>query len=235
MIRCAIIDDEPFARKLLEEFISKTPDLMLAGSYSSPLKARELVNNKKIDAIFLDIQMPDITGIDFLKSAQHRPLVILTTAYAEYALEGFELDVVDYLLKPFDFNRFLKAVNKLSDRLKNVTDNALPSKTEDFIFVKDGKKLVKIDLPSIAYIKGSREYVTIVTADNRKIMTLQSMKNLEQDLSNSFIRIHNSFIVNLKMISEIHKDEVVIKNETFPIGVSYKRNFLARIKEHTQE
>jgi len=236
MIRCAIIDDEPYARKLLEEFISKTPDLALAGSYSSPLKARELVNHKKIDAIFLDIQMPDITGIDFLKSAQYRPLVILTTAYAEYALKGFELDVVDYLLKPFDFNRFLKAVNKLSDRLKNnLPDNPSASKTKDFIFVKDGKKLVKIDLPSIAYIKGSREYVTIVTADNKKIMTLQSMKNLEQDLSTSFIRIHNSFIVNLKMISEIHKDEVVIKNETFPIGISYKKNFLSRIKEHTQE
>jgi DNA-binding LytR/AlgR family response regulator len=234
MIHCLIIDDEPLARKLLEEFISKTPDLVLVDSCTSALKAREVLAMKKVDLLFLDIQMPDLSGIDFLRSYKRPPAVILTTAYAEFALEGFELDVTDYLLKPFDFNRFLKAVNKISIPREIAQTTALPASSEDHIFVKDGNKLVRLNLNSILYIKGAREYVTIVMPD-RKVTSLQSLKLLEEDLPQSFIRIHNSYIINSSFIVEVHKDDVLINNELLPIGISYKKTFLERVKERLRE
>ncbi len=237
MIRCLVIDDEPLARKLLEDFIKKTPGLALIDLFANPLSAREHINNNECDVLFLDIQMPDMNGLDFLKSNQHRPLVILTTAFAEYALEGYELDVVDYLLKPFDFQRFLKAVNKISDRLKN--RHEMPEaeiKTDvEFIFVKDGKKLVKIEIASILYVQGALEYVTIVTKDRKKVMSLQSLKSMEQTLPDYFVRIHNSYIVNLKGIEEVHKDGVKIDNDLFPVGTTYKKLFQEKIKNYLRE
>src|SRR5258708_1129687 len=146
MIRCAIIDDEPLARQLLKGFISKIPNLSLKGQYSNPFKAINVISKNPVDVIFLDVQMPQLNGIDFLKSIPKRPPVIITSAFAEYALEGFELDVVDYLLKPFDFNRFLKSVNKLTSLLEKpqaVYAEAPPSNRQDFLFLKDGTKLVK--------------------------------------------------------------------------------------------
>lgn len=234
MIRCAIIDDEPMARQLLEAFIRKTPSLQLVGAYASALQAREVLARKSADVIFLDIQMPDITGIEFLKTFDHRPAVILTTAYAEYALEGFELDVVDYLLKPFDFNRFIKAVNKLQQRLQPAplaatSDESRP--TLDFLFVKDGHKLVRIDLDDIVYIKGSREYITIYTRD-RKVMSLQSMKSLEQELPPGFVRIHNSYIVRLRALEAVHKTQVEVQGEVIPIGITYKKAFFDALQQH---
>src|SRR6478735_11696640 len=140
MIRCLVIDDEPFARQLLADFIKKVPDLHLEGSFSSALKALEVLRKKQIDVLFLDIQMPDISGIEFLKTLDNKPLVIFTTAYAEHALQGFELDVADYLLKPFDFNRFLKSVNRISQRVQSPSRvNVEPTnEKKDFIFIKDG-------------------------------------------------------------------------------------------------
>lgn len=228
-MQCVIIDDEPYARKLLEEFIAKTPDLTLAGSFASALKAREVLQKKKIDVIFLDIQMPDLTGIDFLKTFDKRPPVILTTAYAEYALTGFELDVVDYLLKPFDFNRFLRAINKLTDRT-SLTRTQEQAPESGFIFVKDGPKLVRVDLQTIRYIKGSREYVTLVTSHG-KITSLQAMKKLAEELPDTFVRIHNSYIVNLASIQAVHKDDVEIEGELLPIGITYKKEFMARVHQ----
>lgn len=231
MIRCLIVDDEPYARKLLEEFIQKLPELTLVGIAADALSARNMLSKQKVDVLFLDIQMPDLTGIDFLKSTTQRPLVIFTTAFAEYALEGFELDAVDYLLKPFDFNRFLKAVNKITERLpaggnRSEKDNA-PER--DFLFVKDGYKLVKVDLKSVLYIKGSREYVTFVS-DNTKVMSLLSLKDLEEDLPSDFVRIHHSFIVRINAIQSVTKDEVTIGGESLPIGATYKKRFLERIE-----
>jgi two-component system LytT family response regulator len=236
MIRCLVIDDEPLARKLLEEFIAKTPGLVLVNSFSNPLHAREIIHNKECDVLFLDIQMPDINGLDFLKSSQHKPFVILTTAFAEYALESYELDVVDYLLKPFDFQRFLKAVNKISDRLKTkqVTAETENHSENEFLFIKDGKKLVKVEVSAILYVQGALEYVTIVTKD-KKIMSLQSLKNMEQTLPGYFVRIHNSYIANLKAIEEVHKDEVKIANEVLPLGVTYKKLFQEKIKDYLRE
>lgn len=232
MIRCVVIDDEPFARQLLTDFISKLPNLKLEGSFSSALAALPVLSRKNVDVLFLDIQMPDISGIDFLKTLDRKPFVVFTTAFAEYALEGFELDVADYLLKPFDFGRFLKAVNKLTQRIESPALDTFrePVPAEkDFIFVKDGTKLVRVELKEIKYVKGTREYVTLVTNDG-KIMSLQSMKALEEELPGEFIRVHNSYIVNIKSIQSIAKNEIEIDNELIPIGSTYKKNFFNKIK-----
>jgi len=229
MIRCLVVDDEPMARKLLEEFIAKTPELTWTGSAQNALTARSVLAKQKVDVIFLDIQMPDLSGIDFLKTMPGRPLVVLTTAFAEYAIEGFELDVIDYLLKPFDFNRYLKAVNKICDRLATPKEQIPnPSNQPEFIFVKDGTQLIRIDVTSILYIKGMKEYVTIVTR-SEKITSLLSMKNLEEQLGVNFVRIHNSYIVRLDALKSIAKDEVIIGSERLPIGGTYKRALLERI------
>lgn len=229
MIRCLIVDDEPLARKLLEEFIAKTPELTWVASAQNALAARSLLAKQKVDVIFLDIQMPDLSGIDFLKTMPGRPLVVLTTAFAEYALEGFELDVIDYLLKPFDFNRYLKAVNKICDRLTTPKEpNTNPAPQPEYIFVKDGTQLVRVDVKSILYVKGTKEYVTIITP-SEKIMSLLSMKNLEEQLGSNFVRIHNSYIVRLDAIKSVSKDEVTVASEHLPIGATYKRAFLERI------
>ncbi len=237
MIRCVVIDDEPLARKLLEDFIKKTPGLALIDSFANPLHARERIHNNECDVLFLDIQMPDMNGLDFLKSTPRKPLVVLTTAFAEYALEGYELDVVDYLLKPFDFQRFLKAVNKISDRVKFANQPSMQENenTPEFLFVKDGKKLVKVEVASILYVQGALEYVTIVTKDRRKVMSLQALKNMEQTLPDFFVRIHNSYIVNLKAIEEVHKDEVKVGDELLPVGTTYKKFFQERIKSYLKE
>lgn len=229
MIRCLIVDDEPYARKLLEEFVQKTEELTLIGSANNAMEARTILAKQKVDILFLDIQMPELTGIDFLKSSTRTPLVVFTTAYAEYALQGFELDAVDYLLKPFDFNRFLKAVNRINERFqsKQLTPNPASS-AKDYIFVKDGTRLVKIELNSILYIKGSREYVTFVTKTGR-VMSLMAMKQLEQELNEDFIRIHNSFIIRIAAIDSISKDEVHIGNEVLPISNTYKKALLQKL------
>jgi len=236
MIRCVVIDDEPYARQLLTGFIGKLPSLKLEGAFSSALHALDILSTHPVDVIFLDIQMPDITGIDFLKTLEQKPLIVFTTAHAEFALEGFELDVADYLLKPFDFNRFLKAVNKISQRLdRRATAPAKTSERKEpvhnFIFVKDGTKLVKIELSTILFIKGTREYVTIYIKD-KKIMSLQALKNLEQELPEAFIRVHNSYIVAIPAITAVAANQVEIDNEIIPIGITYKKAFMERIRNY---
>jgi len=235
MIRCVVIDDEPYARQLLTGFIEKLPSLRLEGSFSSPLHALDLLSARPVDVIFLDIQMPDITGIDFLKTLEQKPLIVFTTAHAEFAIEGFELDVADYLLKPFDFNRFLKAINKISQRQDRratpVKTGEQKDTTHNFIFVKDGTKLVKIELDTIFFIKGTREYVTIYTRD-KKIMSLQALKNLELELPEGFIRVHNSYIISIPAITAVAANHVEIGNEIIPIGITYKKAFMERIRNY---
>jgi DNA-binding LytR/AlgR family response regulator len=230
MMKCLVVDDEPYARKLLEEFIQKTPELVYAGSATHALEARAFLSQQKVDVIFLDIQMPEFTGIDFLKTISQRPSVVFTTAFAAYALEGFELDVVDYLLKPFDFQRFLKAVNKITERSLVKTQSLMPppERLTNYIFVKDAHRLVKIDFHSILYIKGTREYVTFVTTGG-KTMSLMSMKSLEQLLPAEFIRIHNSYIVRLGAIQSVSKNDVSIAGQLLPLGITYKKVFLERL------
>jgi len=227
-LKCLIVEDEPLARNLLVEYVKKVSYLELTDSSSNPLNALEILRNHPIDLIFLDIQMPEITGITLLKSLQKKPLVILTTAYSEYALESYDLDVVDYLLKPITFDRFLKAVDKASQRSippAVIDPRGTPGSATPFVFIKDGTKLVKINLDEILFVEGLKDYVTIVTK-TQKIVSLQRLKSLEIQLpADKFIRIHHSFIISLKAIDTIHKGEVHIGAHVIPISESYKKTF----------
>ncbi len=238
-LNCVIIEDEPLARNLMIEYVKKVPTLQLLEAFPHPLAAMETLQTKTIDVLFLDVQMPEITGISLLKIMKKKPLVVLTTAYSEYALEGYELDVADYLLKPITFERFLKSVNKIIQRLDTTTHSVAPnvglpvaSSSPAFIFVKDGTKLVKINLDEIRYVEGLKDYVTIHTL-TQKIVTLQRMKSLEEQLpSNKFIRIHNSFIVSLSAITIIHKNEVQVDSASLPISDTYKKSFREFIEQN---
>lgn len=230
-LTCVIVDDEPLARQLLTEYVRKIPYLKLVEVCSSPLAALDVLRSQSVDLLFLDIQMPEITGLTLLKVLTHKPLVVLTTAYSEYALESYDLDVVDYLLKPISFDRFLRAVEKASQR-KELSSQvqpapAAPGKEEasPFIFVKDGTKLVKIRLTDILYVEGLKDYVAIHTRQ-QKIITLQRLKNLEAQLpADQFIRIHHSYIVSLEGIETIHKEKVQVGSVYLPISETYRKPF----------
>lgn len=229
---CIIVEDEPLARKLMEEHVRSTPNLELIKSFGNPLLALEFLRENDVDILFSDIQMKEITGITLLKLLQKKPLIILTTAYSEYALEGYELDVLDYLLKPITFERFLKAVEKASARLSEPKSPTIKptvvvdsQSTDDSIFLKDGSKLIKVKLSEIQYIQGLKDYVKVVT-DSRQIVSLQTMKSLEETLpSSQFIRIHNSTIIAFAAIEEIERDHVKIGKEYFSISDTYKKTF----------
>lgn len=238
-LNCIIIEDEPLARNLLVDYVSKVPTLNLVQAFGNPLEALEVLRAQPVDILFLDVQMPQLTGISLLKVLQNKPMVILTTAYSEYATEGYELDVADYLLKPVTFERFLKAVDKVTQRLSGES-KATPVTTEiqvlpDFVFVKDGTKSVKITLAEILYVEGLKDYVTIHTKQ-QKITTLQRMKTLEEQLpADKFIRIHNSYIVAVQAIDIVHKNEVQIGTASLPIGDTYRKPFREFIeKKHIQ-
>lgn len=227
-LKCIIVEDEPLARNLLIEYVRKVSYLELIEACATPLSALEVLRNHSVDLMFLDIQMPEITGITLLKSLQKKPLVILTTAYSEYALESYDLDVVDYLLKPITFDRFLKAVDKASQRVgapavKSAEVTA--EKQNEFVFVKDGTKLVKVNYDDILFVEGLKDYVTIVTK-TQKIVSLQRLKALEELLpADRFIRIHHSYIIALKAVDTINKGEVHIGSHVIPISDSYKKAF----------
>lgn len=226
---CLIVEDEPLARNLITDYVKKVPFLNLVQACSNPMEALEILRTNPVDILFLDIQMPEITGITFLKILQKKPLVILTTAYSQYALESYELDVVDYLLKPITFDRFLKAVDKASQRLQtNVAPVMAKSNQEpqqSFVFVKDGTKLVKINFDDILYVEGLKDYVTIHTP-TQKVVSLQRLKALETQLpADRFIRIHHSYIIALKAIDAIHKGEVQIAGQFIPISDTYRKSF----------
>lgn len=229
-MNCVIVEDEPLARNLLTEYVRKVPSLHLVEACGSPIAALEVLRNNPVDLLFLDIQMPELTGLSLLKVLQKRPLVVLTTAYSEYALEGYELDVVDYLLKPITFERFLRAIDKVKQRLEPKTPIAVSEKQavpeQPFVFVKDGTKLVKVVFDDIQYVEGLKDYVTIHMKNNQKIISLQRLKSLEEQLPpEKFIRIHNSFIVALRAINVIHKNNVQIGETLLPIGETYKKPF----------
>jgi DNA-binding LytR/AlgR family response regulator len=233
-IKCIIVDDEFPARILLKEFIEKVPNLELVGNFKSGLEALPVIQNGGIDLMFLDIQMPDITGVNFLKMLTHKPLVVFTTAYSEYAIESYQLDVLDYLLKPFSFDRFMQAVGKAMLRLapapqpvtlktEQTEDELSPMK--DLMLVKADHKIHRIKYNSIIYIEGLREYVTIFCENGEKIITLESLRNLEATLpTNMFMRIHKSYIVRIDKIKALYGSQLKIEGvQTYiPIGKSYK-------------
>jgi DNA-binding LytR/AlgR family response regulator len=231
---CVIVEDEPLARHLLEQYVQKVPHLELLAAFSNPMDALDYLRSNEVEVLFSDIQMPEITGITLLKLLQKKPMIILTTAYSEYALEGYELDVVDYLLKPITFDRFLKAVEKVTQRLnaeKKVPEKysiEIPQSTEaaqPFIFVKDGAKLVKIRLSDILYIEGLKDYVSIITP-TKKIVTLQTLKALAAQLpADKFIRIHHSYIVAFEWIDVIHREQVEVGKALLPVSDTYRKSF----------
>ena len=229
--KCLIIDDEPLARDLIRNHIEKLDNFEIVAECGDAMKALQELRDQQVDLMFMDIQMPQITGIEFLKILKNPPKVIITTAFREYALDGFELDVVDYLLKPITFERFLKSVNKYYQITHEDVQNAAPASEiqtsdESFIYVKENKRVIKVYLHDILYIEGLSEYVQIYT-DKKKIVTKISMISLEEKLpDDDFLRIHKSFIVSTSKIEAFTSHTIEVPGKELPIGRSYKSTVL---------
>ena len=238
MINCVIIDDEQHAIDLLSMYISKLPLLHLQFATTSSIEAFQYIQESKIDLIFLDIHMPELDGIQFLRLLKGRSKVILTTAYSEYALEGYEHDIIDYLLKPIVFERFLKAVQKFTNHITTAPNeqafHSHETNINDFIFVKTGgrNKIVRVTLKEIDYVEAMGNYVSIHTA-SCKIITLLTIKELEEKLSaQQFIRIHNSYIVPLDKVVEMQGNQLQIGKHKLPVGDAYKKTLLNSIEKY---
>lgn len=228
MISVIAIDDEPLALQLVADYIQKTPDLILAGLFENPLEAARFVSNNHVDIVFTDIRMPGLNGIEFTRSMVNGPVVVFTTAFEKYALEGFKLDVADYLLKPFTYEEFLTAVHKAERMLRSVTkpsDEILSD--NEFLFLKSDYKIKRINLRDILYIEGLKEYVKVyVTNSEKPVLSLTSLKNLESRLpAGRFMRVHRSFIVNLEKIDTIDRSRIVFGKKYIPVGDQYKDRF----------
>ena len=241
ILKCIAVDDEPLALDIIEDYISKVPFLELVKRTENAIEALQLVQAGGIDLVFLDIQMPDLTGIQFLKIASGKANYILTTAYSQYALESYDLNVSDYLLKPIAFDRFYKAVEKVRSQMQKeeiaapvpevaqpvVTPTSAPA--QDFIFVKTEHKIQKIQLDDILYIEGLKDYISIFTKTER-IITLQNMKKMEETLpKGEFIRVHKSYIVSLDKVESIERSRISIKGKVIPIGDTYRDEFFKLI------
>lgn len=226
-LKCIIVDDEPLALDLLESYVKKTPFLELVERFVSPYQAMQYLTENQVDLVFLDIQMPGITGIELSKVIQSGPKVIFTTAYSQYALEGFKVDAIDYLVKPFNYQEFLKAANKALTWFGLVNKQSEETSDDNAIFVKSEYKLVKIEYDKIIYIEGLKDYVKIYLIDHPKpILTLMTLKSLEERLpSNQFMRVHRSYIVNLTKISTIERSRIVFGSVYIPIADGYKEKF----------
>jgi DNA-binding LytR/AlgR family response regulator len=229
MIRCICIDDEPLALEMMEEFISKVTFLHLVTSCKNAMEAYDVLSKESIDLIFVDVEMPEISGVQFVQSLKQKPFIIFSTAYKKYALEGFELDVIDYLVKPFSFDRFYKSVQKVRDArslMLNSTPSVLKQLPPDYIFVNSDYSLVKINIPEISYIEGLKDYIKIfLTNQTKPIVTRMSMKSIDERLELlGFKRIHKSFIVNLGKITSIKKTRLVVEDTELFIGDNYKSN-----------
>lgn len=242
MINAIIVDDEPLAQDVLETYIEKIPEITLLQKCSNALEANEALKSKEVDLMFLDIQMPQLTGVDFLKTLTKPPVVIFTTAYPNYAIEGFELNALDYLLKPISLERFMKATNKAIEQIelrrKGGEAQPAPAASDDpgYIFVKADKKLIKVHYHDILYIEGLKDYV-IIRQENSRVITLQTMKSLEDKLPQGmFKRIHRSYIVNIERIDAVvgNMVEVVEKGQAkhLPIGKNYRDELLEIVNKN---
>ena len=241
MIRCMAIDDEPLALQQITTYISKVPFLELVAQCQSAVEARQFLEQDTVDAIFCDINMPDLNGMDFVKSLTVAPLIVFTTAYAEYAVEGFKVNAVDYLLKPFGLQDFQRAANRLKERMEGGTNGLQGSSgsrgssslrgasgsTDDVLFLKTDYRIVKVSVPEIRYIEGMSEYLKVwVEGEAKPVVTLLSMKKIEERLPDNFMRIHRSYIVNLNKIQEVNKNRVIMDADvSLPIGDMYKETF----------
>ena len=231
MLKCIIIDDEPLARKGLKEYIADADFLQLAGEFDNPMKAMDILIKEKIDLIFLDIQMPKMTGLEFLKSLAHPPLVIFTTAYPQYAVEGFELNAVDYLLKPFSFDRFWKAVLKARAMIETPHMPA-SSSDADYFYIKSDNKLVKINYGDVLFAEALQNYVAIYT-DQKKFISYLTFHSIEEHLpSNRFVKTHKSYIVAMNKVESIEGNEIKIGAHRIPISRTEKEAVLEKLLQN---
>lgn len=231
-----IVDDEYLAQKLLQDYVSKVEPLQLVATCSNAIEAMNVLKDHQVDIMFLDIQMPDLTGLDLAKSLEHKPAIIFTTAYSEYAVDAFNLSVVDYLLKPFDFPRFIQAINKVigteQQKMMGLQKPAVDtiSESNDFITVKADYKLYKINYDDLLFIEGQHEYVTFHTTQ-RRITALFALKDLEEILpKDKFVRVHKSYIVSFKHIQDLDKSDVTVAGNKVPVGASYRDELLSRLQ-----
>ncbi|SEC41308.1 two component transcriptional regulator, LytTR family [Maribacter dokdonensis] len=237
-ITCMIVDDEPMAVNLVESYVDKTPYLTLKKKCNSAIEAMQFLNTEKVDLLFLDIQMPDLTGLEFSKMLSKETRVIFTTAFDQYALEGFKVEALDYLLKPFDYAEFLTAANKALDwftLVKRKTTTTKVSEAKEFLFVKSEYKQLRIKLADVLYFEGLKDYIKIWLKDNPKpILTLMSLKSLEEDLpSSQFMRVHRSFIVALKYVEVIERSQIIINKQRITVSEHYKPKFLEYINNNS--
>jgi len=231
-IKCLAIDDEPLALKQISSYIDKTPFLEPIALCQSALEAMEFLSTQEIDLMFVDINMPDINGMDFVKSLDKKPLIIFTTAYSEYAIEGYEVDALDYILKPISYAVFLKSANKAKSWFENNQKQAeVVQTTQDFLFVKSEYKLIRILLSEIKYIESANEYIQIHLINNESVTTLIRLKVMEEQLpKDKFMRVHRSFIVNLDRVKVIERNRIIFERNVYiPIGEQYKDVFQAFI------
>lgn len=227
MLKCCILDDEPLAIKLLSGYVAKTPLLELTLATTDPFKALATVQSGEVDLILLDIQMPELTGIQFMKIIDNKCGVILTTAYKDYALQGFEFDVIDYLLKPISFEKFHAAIQKATQRLNTQLP---PKEYNHYLFVKSEHRLIKVNFDEIFYFESFRDYITIHTTSD-KIMTLQSLRSFEESLpSDKFLRIHKSHLIAIDKITAIENNRILINNTFLPIGEVYREQVFTRLQ-----
>lgn len=240
-MKCIIIDDEPLAIDVLMDYCQKMDFIQLEGTFTNPLEAISVIKEKKIDLIFCDIEMPQINGIDFITSLDNIPMFIFTTAYSQYAVEGFNLNAVDYLVKPIPYNRFIKAISRVKEvmayKSTPTKENVFPSTGENqksapnYIFIKAEYESVKINLDDIEYIQGLKDYLKIhVVGTNKTILTLMSFKEILDKLpANQFLRVHKSFVVNISRIKTVQRNRIVINDVRIPIGESHKANFFSML------
>jgi two-component system LytT family response regulator len=237
IIKCIAIDDEPLAVKKIASYIQKIPFLDLVAECRSAFEAMAIINNQPIQLLFIDINMPDLSGLDFVKSLTVKPYIVFTTAYSDYALEGFQVEAVDYLLKPITFSNFLKAANKVKNLIVLTANNEKESvnTTDNHLFVKSDYKLIRIEFDNIKFIESQHEYIKIHLVNSTPVVTKLSLKSVEELLPSSrFMRVHRSFIVNLKKVLVIDRNRIVFEEKVFiPISEQYKENFLEYINRNT--
>lgn len=235
MISCIAIDDEPLALKQVINYVEKTPYLKLINSFESALDAITFLEENDVDLMFVDINMPDLSGMDFVKSLNNPPKVIFTTAHSEHAIDGFRVDAIDYLLKPIAYSDFLKSAEKAKSRIKSTEEDVETVKRNDkFLFIKSEYKILRIQLSDIKYIEGMREYLRLHIENQKPIMTLMSMKKMESFLpENSFMRVHRSYIVNLDKISTIERNRIIFDKDVYiPVSEQYKAAFQSYLDEN---
>lgn len=236
MLRCLLVDDEPLALRLLASFVARVPGLELVGTCRSALEARELLRWEPVDVIFLDIQMPDLTGVEFVRSLRPEALIIFTTAYESFAVEGFALNAVDYLLKPIAFDRFLQAAQRAQDRLATPPEPAAPAAADDYLFIKADYHSQRVSLRDIRYLEGLKDYVKVFTASPRPLLTLKSLKAFEERLpATDFVRVHRSYIVALGHIDSIRKNRIYLGEAIIPVGEAFVEAFNQAIESRNMK